>query len=344
MQNRKVRVMIAGIGGASLGTELAKSLRVAGHYKVYGCDISKIAYGHYCDLFDETFVVDKENYLDEVIDKCRKHEIDCLVPGGEQPLAILTANSDRLTKNNMRLAGNTESVIKTCSNKRVTFSTLKDLGFLIPRTVEVAGREDFSSVCLPCVIKPSTGTGGSAMVFFAQTIEDAIVYAQFIRMSGSSPIAQEYIDHAEGEFTVGVLSLPSGEIAGSIALRRSFDAKLSLSYKTENFLISSGYSQGFIGNFPGVCSQAEAIAKALDSRGPLNIQGRLKNDEFIPFEINPRFSASTYLRAMAGFNEVDIFIQALLFGKSTSPPEIKSGWYLRSLSEEFVAPERVGRE
>ncbi len=41
------RILVAGIGGASLGTEILKCLRDAGTYEVFGCDISEHAYGHY---------------------------------------------------------------------------------------------------------------------------------------------------------------------------------------------------------------------------------------------------------------------------------------------------------
>jgi carbamoyl-phosphate synthase large subunit len=50
------------------------------------------------------------------------------------------------------------------------------------------------------------------------------------------------------------------------------------------------------------------MANALGSVGPLNIQGRLDNGEFVAFEINPRFSGTTPMRAMAGFNEPELLI------------------------------------
>ena len=37
-------VLIAGIGGGSLGTEIAKSLRLAGAYRILGCDVSPLAF------------------------------------------------------------------------------------------------------------------------------------------------------------------------------------------------------------------------------------------------------------------------------------------------------------
>jgi carbamoyl-phosphate synthase large subunit len=135
------------------------------------------------------------------------------------------------------------------------------------------------------------------------------------------------------------LSLPNKQIAGSIALRRELNAKLSVAYRGRGGIVSSGYSQGYIDQFPDLCRQAELIARAVGSRGPINIQVRVRNDQILPFEINPRFSASTYLRALAGFNEVDILLRYLHRGEIAEKPAIRPGWYLRSLTEQFVPRE-----
>ena len=177
------------------------------------------------------------------------------------------------------------------------------------------------------------------MVFFAVDIEEAMIYAEYIKRMGIVPIAQEYIDDSEGEFTIGVLSLPDQTITGSIALRRSLDAKLSVMLSNRGGIISSGYSQGYIADYPDIRRQAEEIAQAIGSTGPINVQGRVRDGVFIPFEINPRFSASSYLRAMAGANEVDVYLQYLSSGKKAAGYQIREGWYLRTLAECYVAPE-----
>ena len=40
----RLKVMIAGVGGASLGTEILKSLKITNRYDIFGCDISPTAY------------------------------------------------------------------------------------------------------------------------------------------------------------------------------------------------------------------------------------------------------------------------------------------------------------
>lgn len=333
---QRAKIMIAGIGGASLGTEICKCLRLAGRYEVFGCDISPTAYGLYDPEFAATYRIDATDYVASVISACHVAGARWIVPGGEQPMTLLSAASERLAEAGIRLVANDSAIVRLLSDKRTTFAKLEATGIAVPRTCVATQAADVEQVGVPCIVKPATGSGGSASVFFALTCDEALIYADFIRRSGGNPIVQEYVDVTEGEFTIGVLSLPDGRVVGSIALRRSLDAKLSVAYRGRGGVISSGYSQGHIGDYPYLRRQAEHIAQAIGSRGPVNIQGRLRNGNLLPFEINPRFSASAYLRAMAGFNEVDLFLRHLLWQEAPPVPSIKTGWYLRSLAETYV--------
>lgn len=341
MLKQKTKVIIAGIGGASLGTEIGKSLRLAGKYEIYGCDISPTAYGLYDKGFIETFRINKNDYVAEVLQVCRKTGAKWVIPGGEQPNALLGTAAEQLAQKGIRVVANDPAVVGLFSDKQATFSKLAACGIPIPKTVEISTVKDVKAVGLPCIIKPTTGTGGSSSVFFAVTSDEALIYAEFIRRSGRIPIAQEYIGDEEGEFTIGVLSLPDGRVVGSIALRRVLDAKLSVACRGRGGVVSSGYSQGYIDAFSDLCQQAEQIATVIQSRGPINIQGRVRNGVLMPFEINPRFSASTYLRALAGFNEIDILLSYLVSGELPLTNSIQPGWYLRSLTENYVGKEAV---
>lgn len=332
----KNKVLIAGIAGASLGTEILKALVLTGKYDIYGADISKTAYGLYDAGFVETFIADSNNYIPSIIDICLRKNIEIIIPGGEIPLNLLSQGENELAKHNIRYIGNDTNIVSIFSDKNKTFEVLKTHGFEIPITALGNSKENITKIGLPCIVKPSTGTGGSVMVFSAFTAEEAWSYCQFILNAGKTPIVQEYIPALEGEYTVGVLSFADGEIAGSIAMKRSLDAKLSVASKRDDVIISGGYSQGYIDDFSDIRSQCEKIAKAVGSCGPFNVQGRIKNGNFIPFEINPRFSASTYLRAMAGFNEIDMFLESILNGEKSYFNCPKKGWYLRSFQEQFI--------
>lgn len=337
--SHQIKVMVAGVGGASLGTEIYKSLHLAGGYAIFGCDVSPTAFGLYQSGFKKTYLVQRDNYSTSVLNACLDANASFVIPGGEQPMQLLGAASPTFAASGIHVVSNSPEVIARNLDKSATFAALNAHGIPIPKTIVISKATDLKHTGLPCVVKPVTGSGGSVGVFFAVSEDEAMIYADYIRRTDRIPIAQEYINDDEGEFTIGVLSLPDGRCAGSIALRRAFDAKLSVAYRGRGGLISSGYSQGFIGDFPDLQRQAEHIAVALGSVGPLNVQGRVRGGVLLPFEVNPRISASTYLRAMAGFNEVDLLIDHLVTGKIPNRQTIISGWYLRSLSEQFVPEE-----
>ena len=333
---QKTRVLIAGIGGASLGTELYKSLRLAGEYTIFGCDISQTAFGLYEEDFESTWLVSQENYLDDVVNICETEKIDVVVPGGESPNTILAASSEVFTDRGILLVANDKSIVNNFGDKANCFKILSDKGLKIPWTFVISEPNDLDHLVYPCILKPSKGSGGSANVYLALNYSEASLYYNLIRANGKETIAQEYISDKEGEFTVGVLTNKLGEIIGSIALKRLLDSKLSTSFSNGTQIVSSGYSQGLIEDFPEVCMQAEIISTKIGSRGPLNIQGRVVNGELIPFEINPRLSASTFLRSMAGFNEIDLFIRSELKKEGRIQISIRKGLYLRSFTEKFV--------
>ena len=343
MVDNATPVMIAGIGGASLGTEILKSLLTAEAYRVYGCDISPLAFGHYQEGFARTFLADESRYVESLKEICVNQKITALIPGGEAPLNLLAPHAAEFERMGIHLIANSTDVVATCSNKRLFFERMQELGLPMPKTVSVTDADDIGEIPLPCVIKPATGSGGSNLVVLASNLDEASMYVRYLLQNSDTAVIQEYIPENDGEFTIGVLSLPNGEVAGSVAMQRLFNAKLSVLSRTKSGLISSGFSQGLIDEFPEIREQAERIALALGSVGPINVQGRMRDGVLLPFEINPRFSASTYLRTLAGFNEIDIYLRALLNGEVPGPVRISPGYYLRSLSEVRVEKREVKR-
>ena len=249
---------------------------------------------------------------------------------------MLANATEVFDKIGVHIASNSSEVISLCSDKGKMFRYLKKLNIPIPLSISVKKLSDINNISFPCVIKPATGSGGSSFVFLAANKSETELYVSYLLNHNKSPLIQEYIPDDEGEYTIGVLCLSDGCLVGSIALKRMFHNKLSIMAKTDSGIISSGYSQGLIDDFDDIRKQAESIAHLLNSKGPLNIQGRCQKGILLPFEINPRFSATTYLRAMAGFNEVDIYLQSLINGKTTTMQNTRNGYYFRSFSEVFV--------
>jgi len=251
-------------------------------------------------------------------------------------MIILAKENNKLANNGIKLISNSPSVIELFSDKKQTFEKLAALGYVVPKTIEPTNDSDLKQMSFPCIVKPSKGTGGSDSVYLAANAEECMVYVELLKRNNRSLIVQEYIPLDEGEFTIGVLSLPDKSVVGAIAMKRVFNSKLAIAYKSKFGLISSGYSQGLIADFQNLKEEAIRIANSVGSTGPFNIQARVKDGKLVPFEINPRFSASTYLRAKAGFNEVDFYLQNVIHGTKEFKYSINNGYYLRSFEEVYV--------
>lgn len=155
---------------------------------------------------------------------------------------------------------------------------------------------------------------------------------------------QEYVGDEKSEYTVGVLHDLDGNYINSIAIRRDLKSQLNIRAKYKNntgradlgnsLIISSGISHGDVGKFPEVTTRCRELAKALGVKGPVNIQLRLVDGTIKVFEINPRFSGTTSLRAMKGYNEPDILLRKHILGETIEPDfQFGEGKILRQLIE-----------
>ena len=76
---------------------------------------------------------------------------------------------------------------------------------------------------------------------------------------------------------------------------------------------------------------------SLGVKGPLNIQCRFVDGEIKVYEINPRFSGTTSIRAMMGFNEPEILINSNILGKKIKQRfPYKTGSVIRTLKETVI--------
>jgi len=347
--SKEIRVMVTGVGGGGHGHEVVKALRLAERYHLIGVDMVESSFG----LFDvdEAYTVPPASdpgYMDILLEICHQREIKVLIHGSEPELKVISKNRDEFLKAGILTLINSYEVIERCMDKWLTMAFLKDQGFDCPQSLLVHSEKeiprDFS---LPAVIKPAIGGGGSNNTFVVQDVDELEFACRYLIRQEKVVLMQEYVGTPDDEYTVGVLSTLDGELVGSIALRRYILSGLSNWAQIPNrthridlsstLAISSGISQGVIDDFSEVREGCERIAGALHSKGPINIQCRFVGGKLYPFEINPRFSGTTYIRALMGFNEPDMLIRHHLLGEVLPHPVRYSfGRVVRGLAERCV--------
>jgi len=323
----EIGVLVTGVGSGSTGEQVYRALR-------HGKRRYRIAVAN-VDL--ERSVVAPEarrivlpaasdpGYLPALAEAANALGAQFIVPGSDVELVRVAAARDALARLTPAVPlVNDIAAIDLCLDKGATAAALARAGLRAPRTVDCTTVEALlegvarERLRFPLILKPRRG-GGSADVFVAQDQEELRFHAARIVRTGAAAIVQEYVGDARAEFTLGVLHFPDGSLAGSFALRRNLGSLLSTRFRTPNrtgreelgkdLVVSSGVSQGDVDDFPEVRAQAERVAAAVGSRGPLNVQGRLVGSELVVFEVNPRFSGTEAMRAMSGWNAPEALIE-----------------------------------
>jgi carbamoyl-phosphate synthase large subunit len=347
---KKIPILVTGVGGASVGEQLIKALRLAEtDYHIHGADTMQSSKGLYeVDTPHIVPLAREAEYLDRIKALCQEQSIQAVFPGSEAELKVLAQAHSWFSEQGILLAVNPLSVLQICLDKYKTVEFLTQNGFLSPTSYTVTSLYAIEHLDnFPYIIKPSIGGGGSANVFVAQTKSELHVYTSFLLDSSRECLVQEYVGTPEEEYTVGVLHDMNGNFINSIGLRRTIlgglNNRIRVSNKTgraelgQTLAVSSGISQGYIGTYPLVTEVCERIAKALGATGAINIQCRIHQGKVFIFEINPRFSGTTSLRAMVGYNEPDVLVRTHLLGEHIAQRFSFTACHIvRGLAEQIV--------
>lgn len=352
---KKIPVMVTGVGGGGHGEQILKALLMADTpYEIVGGDMNPCSKG-LTDV-DHAYVLPPATapeYIDRVLDICARHDVMALFHGCEPELKVFSENRETIESRGIFLPINPALVIERCMDKDWTSRWLTEHGFSVPRTYLVKSDGDLKAIDhFPLILKPHVGSGGSNNTYIVQNRDELQLFGRFQLQAIGTFIAQEYVGRPDDEYTVGILHDLDGDFINSIAVKRMVLSGLGTRMKTPNrtgddrfgnmLVVSSGISQGDIGPYPEVTRPCEEIARELGSLGALNIQCRLFEGRVYVFEINPRFSGTTSLRALAGYNEPDILIRRHLLGESvTARFPYRSGTIMRGLVESFSDPGRV---
>jgi carbamoyl-phosphate synthase large subunit len=344
------RCLVTAIGGSGYGEQILKALKLAESFNPWILGADRNPNVHQMDWVDEAINLpsaSEDGYISELLTVCLKKEIQFLFHGSEPEMRVISSNRDLFEANGIILVINSEEVIKTCSDKIQTSEFLKANGFQTPKFVLVDHLNDSVGELVdffPVVVKPYRESGGSANVFICQSRNELENIFRYLVSSGSKNLMiQEYVGSSESEYTIGVLSDFKGLVIDSIGVKRNLRGGLNIRSRVPNrvaidrfgkeLVVSSGISEGLVGRFQNITKQCEEMAIALKSVSAINFQCRVVDGIPWVFEINPRLSGTSSLRAIKGFNEPEILINSLLFPNLQKRVNYREGMVERGLVE-----------
>jgi carbamoyl-phosphate synthase large subunit len=256
----------------------------------------------------------EEGYLEELLAICEAENVGLAVPTIDDELPIFGAARDAFRAIGVVTGCSPEATSVLCNDKYATCSRLLAAGVPAARTYLPAQLTD--GMTLPLFIKPRSGRGAVG-AFPIHTYEQLDFFLHYV----DSPIVQEYLSGPE--FTIDVLCDFSGRPL-SIVPR-------------ERVVIRAGViDRGRTVNDRRLIALAERVCEAILFAGPLNIQCRMRGDQPVVFEINPRFSGGIPLTIQSGADFPEMLLR-LAMGRKVAPAigAFRSDLWMTSFESSF---------
>lgn len=321
------RVLVTG-AGALVGQGALRLLRqMKRKVHLVTADPDHRAAGHWLGDVAHTIPLARDpRFIPELERLCRAEQIELLFVGTDVELGLFAANKARFAELGTKVVVASPRVVEIADDKWLTAQFLRENGFPFPRSALANDTEACRALArdagFPLFAKPCRG----ARSVGARVVKTSAELEALLSPS-SDLIVQEYLPDDPGEFTAGAVGAVDGSIGGVVVLRRDLrDGNTFRAYHDGSDRYEARIAQ---------------IAKALGVEGPSNFQFRVKNGEPVVFEINARFSGTTPLRALFGFNEVEAIVENVLTGAPIARPPLRAGAVLRVWSDVFVQPQQL---
>lgn len=322
----KLTVLVLGVGN-DVSQGILKALALSKlPCRVLGACISPLAAGLY--TVDRAFIApraESDEFIPWLSRLSREEHVQAILSGVEPILDRLSSERDRIEIESGALCMVSDrNAWRIGNDKLLTCQWLQERGFHVAQFAaagdEKAVRSLVRSCGFPLVAKPRKGGGARGLKQISGESDLEAVRGR------SDYLVQEHLGSTDEEYTAGCFVDDRGDVRGTIVLRRE------LSEGTTHRAVA--------GLFPDVRDEAQRIAQALKPRGPCNLQLRRSKGRAVCFEINVRFSGTTGVRALLGFNEVDAALRNYVLKEpATDMPRVAEGIVLRYWNEMVVSQE-----
>jgi carbamoyl-phosphate synthase large subunit len=297
-----IPILITSAGGPA-GMNCIDALRSQTdlNVKLVAVDANPLSAGIYrADVWYKVPFVHENNYIDVILDICRRERISVILPTFPVEIPIFSRNISLFEKESVGLLVPPPEAIRIFGSKLLTYQFFKDNAFLTPNTWLIDEIPD--SCQYPLFLKPIHGVG-SKDSYRLDSAEDLAFYQKKV----SYPcIVQQFITGRE--ITIDAVANHDAEVVAALP-RERLGVQLGMSML------------GRMLNDFSFFSEVQRVVSISGLVGPINLQGFIRDGEFIFGEVNPRFAAGGLsLTTAAGVN-IPLIVVKLILGLSVSPPK-----------------------
>jgi len=225
--------------------------------------------------------VSSGRYVDFLLEHCRRHRVDAVIPLIDPELPLLAPAGPRFAEAGTRLLLSAPQVVEIASDKIRTAAFLQEHGFATPA---ILSDEDLADASFPLFLKPRHGSASHNARPVRSRAE-----LDYFRAAVADCVVQEYIEGVE--YTVDVFADFEGRPRCAVPRRR---------HEVRGGEVSKGETV----KHPRMMGECCRLVRALGGCvGMVTIQCFLTPDDRMVFiEINPRFGGGVPLSIRAGAN------------------------------------------
>lgn len=317
MVSRRVKIAVTSVG-SGIGQAVVDGCRRSSlPIDVLGLDMKPLSYGAAdCDLFAQLPPVSDPEYLSRLLAECLSSKVEILVPGLDSELLLLAQNRGAFEAKGIKVILAKAGLVRLCRDKLIWGQELSLVSSaVLPCFTPDEALEKLRSGELspPLIAKPLDGSASAGIRILHNAgqlseIGAGHVIQTFVVPPASDESYGEIMAAAErgrlvqaAEISIQSIYGKDGRLLGRMASRN----RLKNGVPIEVVPVDLGQEAAAVDDL-------ESQLRPLGLCGPINLQGRMTDEGLRLFEMNPRFTGISGLRARLGFNEVEAAIRDAL--------------------------------
>lgn len=322
MPEINVLVMAA---GSPLGQSITKAiLKSEIAATIFVADISESAAGFYFDNVNSVIfpLIDDESYEVSIKTFVKERGINVIFPVISKEHNFFAKNRSFFIANQVHVITCDENIYELCNDKYLSMNYLLDADMNAPSTIiaeDGDGLELFlSENKFPMILKPRFGASSND-VYVVKNVQHLMSMIQ--GFPAGYFVLQQFLADPK-DYTVGVYRDSRSGRVDTMILERNL--KFGLSYS------------GKILQSDSIKRYCQEIANSLRSSFSINVQLKMVGDAPYAYEINPRLSSTTCVRANFGFNEPEMILREIFDLSPSSCTPLQSGQFMRYWQEIYL--------
>lgn len=331
MAHPDIRVLVMAVG-SPLGQSILKAVQQSAlPSRVFVADISRLAAGFHISQAEPVVLplVKDADYFERLTQFVNAQRINVVFPVIAPEHKFFAQHEAFFRDRGVHIVSCAPDVYELCNDKYRSMVFLRERGIGAPDTelcVKDAAIEAFlERNTFPVLLKPRFGAS-SADIFKA--IDKDRLFGILRGFCRDYFVVQTFLDDPR-DYTVGTYISRDRTFRATFVIER--ELKFGLSYR------------GKVICDEGIRTHCLAIGEATQATHSINVQLKMVDGKPFTYEINPRLSSTTSVRAHFGFNEPDLIMRDLFGSLEGFSLQTRTGQFMRYWQEAYLEDTQPAR-